>query len=158
MSSPVPQQVFLPSEGLAAVQTVVRSLRFNAHVELEVSVEMLPPAVGLGAALVGAVEQPLLGVGVVSPGPGVRSSCVVVSPWSRPMLSVGVEGGQHCHRDRTVSVPCSPHLGVKTTSARNTGPVEILLMPREVFLPLEIFTTNSTEEWSLGLLTEMGDL
>ena len=158
VTAPVPHQMLFPRECLAALHAVVRSLRFNAHVKLDVAVEMLPPGVSLGAALVGAVEQPLLGVGVVSPGPGVRSSCVVVSPWSRSMLSVGVEGGQHCHRDRTVSVPCSPHLGVKTTSARNTGPVEILLMPREVFLPLEIFTTNSTEEWSLGLLTEMGDL
>ena len=63
MAAPVAQQVFLPSECLATVQTVVRSLRFYPHVELEVSVEMLPPAVSLGAALVCAVEQRRVGPG-----------------------------------------------------------------------------------------------
>ena len=158
MTAPVPHQMLLPRECLSTLHAVIRSLRFNAHVKLDVAVEGLPPGVGLGAALVRAVEQPLLGVGVVGPGAGVCSPCVVVSPRARRMLSVGVEGGQHSHRDRTISVPRSPHLRVEPASARDASPVEILLMPREVFLPLEIFTTNSTEEWSLGLLTKMGDL
>ena len=158
MTAPVPHQMLLPRECLAALHAVVRSLRFNAHVKLDVAVEVLTSGVGFGAALVGAVEQPLLGVGVVGPGSGVRSPCVVVSPRPRRMVSVGVEGGQHSHRDRTISVPRSPHLRVEPASARDASPVKILLMPREVFLPLEIFTTNSTEEWSLGLLTKMGDL
>ena len=77
-------------------------------------------------------------------------------PW--PVMSVGVQGGQHCHRDRAVRVPGSPHLAVEAAPARDASPVEILLMPSEVFFPLKIFTTNSAEEWSLRLLTEMGDL
>ena len=89
MPPPVSQQVFLPSERLAAVQTVVRSLRFNAHVELEVSVEMLPPAVGLGAALVGAVEER----GVVG---------LALCP--ARVVSVGVERIEDSHGDWAVSV------------------------------------------------------
>ena len=158
VAAPVPHQMLLPRECLAALHTVIRSLRFNAHVKLYVTVEVLPPRVGLGAALVGAVEQTLLGVWIVCPGSGVGGPRVTVSPRPRPMLSVGVQGGQHRHRDRAVCVACSPHLGVEPAPSGNACPVEILLMPCEVFLPLKIFTTNSAEEWSLWLLTEMGDL
>ena len=90
MTAPVPHQMLLPRECLSTLHAVIRSLRFNAHVKLDVAVEVLPPGVGLGAALVRAVEQPLLGVGVVGPGAGVCSPCVVVSPRARRMLSVGV--------------------------------------------------------------------
>ena len=158
VAAPMPHQMFLPGECLAALHAVVRSLRFNAHVKFYVTVEVLPPRVGLRAALIGAMEQPLLRVGIVGPGSGESRPCVAVSPRRRPVMSVGVEGGQHRHGDRAVRVPSSPPLAVEPAPARDASPVEILLMPSEVFFPLKIFTTNSAEEWSLRLLTEMGDL
>ena len=160
VAAPVPHQMLLPRECLAALHAVIRSLRFNAHVKLYVTVEVLPPRVGLGAALVGAVEQTLLGVWIVCPAPGsgVGRPRVTVSPRPWPVLSVGVQGGQHRHRDRAVCVACSRYLGVEPAPAGDAGPVEILLMPCEMFLPLKIFTTNSAKEWSLWLLSEMGDL
>ena len=144
MSSPVPQQMFLPSERLAAVQTVVRSLRFNAHVELEVSVEMLPPAVGLGAALVGAVEE--RGVGGLALSPA-------------RVVSVGVERVEDCHGDRTVSVSLvSRLLGVLGQAYRAPGTVEVPLVTDQMLLPLEVFPTLRTPEGSLRLLAEVGHL
>ena len=156
VAAPVSHQVLLPRECLTALHAVVGSLRLYAHVKLDVTVEVLTPGVGLGAALVCAVEQPLPGGGVVGPGADVGRPGVVVGP--RPVMSVGVQRGQHGHRDRAVRVPLGPNLGVESAPTGDAGPVKILLMPRKMLLPLEIFTTNSAEERSLRLLTEMGDL
>ena len=112
--------------------------------ELEVSVEMLPPAVGLGAALVGAVEER----GVVG---------LALSP--ARVVSVGVERVEDCHGDRTVSVSLvSRLLGVLGQAYRAPGTVEVPLVTDEMLLPLEVFPTLRAPEWSLRLLAEVGHL
>ena len=112
----MPHKMFLPCECLGALHAVVRSLRLNAHVKLEVTVEVLPPGVGLGAALVGAVEEALL-LAVVIAGAGVRVRRPVA------VSVVGVEGGEHCHGDGAVSVPSPAHPAVKHAPPRYAGPV-----------------------------------
>jgi len=144
VSSPVTEEVFLPSERLATVQAVVRSLGFYAHVELEVSVEMFPPAVGLGAALVGAVQQGR--VGALSRGPA-------------RVVSVGVERVEDGHGDGTVCVSLvSGLLTVLGQTYRAPGAVEVPLVTDQVFLPLEIFTALRAPERSLGFLAEVSHL
>jgi len=53
----VTQQMLLPREGLVAVRAVVGPLRLDPLVHPVMAVEMLAAAVGLGAAIVGAVKQ-----------------------------------------------------------------------------------------------------
>ena len=52
----VTHQMLLPREGLVTVCAVVGSLRFNTLVHSVMAVEVLPPTVCLGTALVGAVQ------------------------------------------------------------------------------------------------------
>ena len=59
MAPSVSHQMLLSCECFATFHTVIRSLRFNAHVKFDVPVEVLPPGVGLGTSLVGAVQEPL---------------------------------------------------------------------------------------------------
>merc|ERR1719470_394804 len=59
VTSPVSQQVLLPCESFPTVQAVVRSLWFNAHVQLYVPVEMLSPTVCLGTPLIGTMQLSL---------------------------------------------------------------------------------------------------
>ena len=56
MTSLVSQQMLLPCKRLSTIKTVVGSLWLDALVLLDVLGEVLAPAVGLGAALVGAVQ------------------------------------------------------------------------------------------------------
>lgn len=56
MSPLVTHQMLLPREGLVTVCAVVGSLRFNTLVHSVMAVEVLPPTVCLGTALVGAVQ------------------------------------------------------------------------------------------------------
>ena len=143
MTPPVSQQVFLPGECLAAVQAVVRPLRLYPHVELQVPVEMFPPAVSLSAALVRAVKEGRVG-GTLGRG-GV--------------VSVGVQGVQHSHGDGAVSVSLLPGLpSVVRQSDRTAGPVEVPLVADQMLLPLEILATLRAPERSLRLLAQMSHL
>ena len=57
MRSSVALEMLLPGEVLAAVQAVVRPLRLDALVVLDVPVQMLSSRIRLGAALPGAMQQ-----------------------------------------------------------------------------------------------------
>lgn len=57
MRSSVALEMLLPGEVLAAVQAVVRPLRLDALVVLDVPVQMLTSRIRLSAALPGAVQQ-----------------------------------------------------------------------------------------------------
>ena len=59
VTSPVSQQVFLPCECFPTIKTVIRSLWFNAHVQLYMPVEMLSPTVCFGTALIGTAQLSL---------------------------------------------------------------------------------------------------
>lgn len=65
----MPQQVFLSRECFAAVETVIRAVGLNAHVQLDVSVEVFPATVGLGTAIVRTRQNSALS-GHVSGGDG----------------------------------------------------------------------------------------
>ena len=106
------------------------------------SVEMLPPAVGLAAALVCAVQE--RGVAGGLGGPGV--------------VSVGVERVEDSHGDGAVSVGLVSLLAVVRQTHRTAGPVEVSLVTDQVLLPLEILPALRTPEGSFRLLPEVGHL
>ena len=129
----VPQQVLLPGEGLPTVEAVVGPLRLDAHVQLEVAVEVLPPAVGLGTALICALQA----AGRV----GLRGLAAA---------QLQRQGG-------------GPGLGLLQAGRgrqpqRTARPVDVTLVAGEMLLPLEILPALRTPEGSFRLLPEVGHL
>ena len=84
MTPPMPHQMFFSRECFSTVHTIIRSLRFNAHMKFNVSVQMFSPTVSFGTTLVGTMQQSL---------------SVIGAAWMRlPLvMSVGVERIQDSH-------------------------------------------------------------
>ena len=106
------------------------------------SVEMFPPAVGLAAALVRAVEER----GVAG---GLGGASVV---------SVGVERIEDSHGDWAVSVGLVSLLVVVRQTLSAAGTVEVSLVSHQVLLPLEIFPALRAPEGPLRLLAQVSHL
>ena len=56
MGSFVAEQMFLPSERLPTLHTVVRSVGLYTHVQFNVSVQVFPTTIRLRATFVGAMK------------------------------------------------------------------------------------------------------
>ena len=110
--------------------------------QFEMSVEMFPPAVGLAAALVRAVEER----GVAG---GLGGASVV---------SVGVERIEDSHGDWAVSVGLVSLLVVVRQTLSAAGTVEVSLVSHQVLLPLEIFPALRAPEGPLRLLAQVSHL
>ena len=106
------------------------------------SVEMFPPAVGLGAALVGAVQER----GVAG---GLGGASVV---------SVGVERVEDSHGDGAVSVGLVSLLVVVRQPRCTVGTVKVSLMTDKMLLPLKILPALRAPEWPLRLLAQVSHL
>ena len=103
---------------------------------------MFPPAVGLAAALVGAVQEGGVAGGLGGPG----------------VVSVGVERVEDSHGDGAVRVGLVALLAVVRQTHRTAGPVEVPLVSHQVLLPLEILPALRAPERSLRLLTQVSHL
>ena len=103
---------------------------------------MFPPAVGLAAALVGAVQEGGVAGGLGGPG----------------VVSVGVERVEDRHGDGAVSVGLVALLGVVRQALGAAGTVEVPLMAHQVLLPLEIFPALRAPERPLRLLAQVSHL
>ena len=110
--------------------------------KLEMSVEMFPPAVGLAAALISAVQERRVAGGLGGPG----------------VVSVGVERIEDSHGDGTVSVSLVSLLAVVRQTHRTAGTVEVSLVTDQVLLPLEIFPALRAPERPLRLLAQVSHL
>ena len=110
--------------------------------QFEMSVEMFPPAVGLAAALVSAVQEWRVAGGLGWPS----------------VVSVGVERVEDGHRDGAVGVALVSLLIVVRQTLSAAGTVEVSLVSHQVLLPLEIFPALRAPEGPLRLLAQVSHL
>ena len=108
--------MFFSSKCFSTIHTIIRSLRFNAHVKFDVSVEVLSSAVSFGTPLICTVQKTLGGV------------IATATMWAL-VVSVGVERIENCHGDGTICVLVLATL-VQVEHVRScSNTMKILLMP-----------------------------